>query len=169
VIVPTLCLLRHARYTAKAGMGDPPLDEVGRADAARLGAHMEAAGIAPDIILCSSAKRAAETCDLVAASLGTRPDIVGDSLLTVADEAGLLDRLRLLEDARRRVMLVGHNPAMHRFALWMTGSGAAATRGRLERGYPPGTLAVIDLPDRPWESQGPGDGELRAFLTPADY
>lgn len=166
--MPTLYLLRHARYTAKAGEGDPPLDEAGRADATRLGAHLEATGLSPDTILCSTARRAAETCDLIAARLGTQPDIAGESLLTVADEGDLLGRLRLLDGGRRRVMLIGHNPTMHRFALWMTGGGAAATRGRLERGYPPGALAVIELPDRSWKSQGPGDGELRAFLIPAD-
>lgn len=166
--MPTLYLLRHARYTAKASDGDPPLDEVGRADAARLGAHMEAAGLVPDTILCSTARRAAETLDLIAGQLGARPDIVKDSLLTVADEAGLLHRLRFLEEARRYVMFIGHNPTMHRFALSMVGGGAAATRSRLERGFPAGAFAAIELPDRPWESQGSGDGALLVFLTPAD-
>lgn len=166
--MPTLYLLRHARYTAKAGVDDPPLDEVGRADAARLGSHLAGAGLVPDTVLCSTARRAAETCDLITARLGTRPDIFSESLMTVADEATLLDRLRFLEDTRRHVMLIGHNPTMHRFALWMTGGGAAATRSRLERGYPPGALAIVALPDRPWESQSPGGGELRAFLMPAD-
>jgi phosphohistidine phosphatase len=167
--VPTLYLLRHARYTAKAGIDDPPLDDVGRADAARLGAHMETAGLVPDTILYSTARRAAETCEIIAGRLGTRPDIISEWLLTATDEEGLLALLRLLDDTAPRVMLIGHNPTMHRFALWMTGAGAAPTRSRLERGFAPGAFAAIELPDRPWQSQGSGDGELRAFLTPADY
>ena len=130
---------------------------------------MEAAGLVPDTILCSTARRAAETLDLIAGRLGARPDIVRDSLLTVADEAGLLHRLRLLEEARRHVMFIGHNPTMPASPYgWSAagprrreaGSSAASRRAPSPR---------FELPDRPWESQGPGDGALLVFLTPAIF
>lgn len=64
-----LILLRHGRTAWNAqhrfqGHADPPLDEVGRAQAYEVAAII--AAIRPDLMLSSSAARAAQTAEILA-------------------------------------------------------------------------------------------------------
>ena len=64
-----LFLLRHAKAGwAEPGMRDfdRPLEPLGRTDADAIGAAMRASAYIPDLVLCSTAKRARETLDWVA-------------------------------------------------------------------------------------------------------
>jgi phosphohistidine phosphatase len=80
--MPTLYLLRHA----KSSWGDPelpdhdrPLAPRGERAAALIGEHLRSAGIAPALVLCSSAVRARETLDRVApeGELRIEPELYG--------------------------------------------------------------------------------------------
>src|SRR5690625_4581183 len=71
--MPTLVLLRHAKAEA-AGPSDfeRKLSAPGRSQARRVAAHLVAAGLAPDVVLCSAALRARQTWEQVAAGLTER-------------------------------------------------------------------------------------------------
>jgi len=64
-----LFVLRHAKSSwDDPGLADHdrPLAPRGRRATQAIAAHLDAAGIAPDLVLCSSARRARETLDGVA-------------------------------------------------------------------------------------------------------
>jgi phosphohistidine phosphatase len=163
-----LFLLRHAKAGwAAPGMRDfdRPLEPVGRTDADAIGAAMVARSLLPDLVLCSSAKRARETLEWVARHTGEGRVIYSDDLYST-DAAGYVDFIRETADADQ-VLLVGHNPMMEDVAMALSGDGDERARIALGSGFPTSALAVIRLPAKLTET-APGKGYLEAFITPAD-
>lgn len=164
-----LFLLRHAKAGwAEPGMRDfdRPLEPIGRTDADAIGTLMRASAYIPDLVLCSSAKRARETWDWVARHTGNGRVIYSDSLYST-DAAGYVDFIRKTAEADD-VLLVGHNPMMEDVAMALSGDGDAHAQSTLHSGFPTSALAVIRFPGKLSET-APGKGYLEAFLTPADF
>jgi phosphohistidine phosphatase len=157
-----LLLLRHA----KSSWDDPaladhdrPLAARGREAAKRIGARLRSDQTAVSLVLCSSARRARETLDLVAPP--GRIEIEDELYAASADE--LLERLRQVPDDVPAVMLVGHNPAMHELAVVLTPE--AAWRG-VDK-FPTGALATLAFTGS-WASLAPRRTELVTFLKPRE-
>ena len=53
--------------------------------------------------------------------------------------------LRGVQPGASRVMLVGHNPEIHAFALDLVGSGPKHYRDKLEDKYPTAGLVVVNF------------------------
>ncbi len=118
-----LFVLRHA----KSSWDDPGLDDHERPLAPRgrratelLSRYVRSHGIAPALVLCSTARRTRETLEGVAP--GGRVDIDGD--LYGADAEDILERLRRVPADTPSVMVIGHNPALQMLVLRL-----ARTRG----------------------------------------
>jgi phosphohistidine phosphatase len=165
----TLLLLRHA----KSSWDDPSLDdfdrplaERGEAAAPRMGAYMREQGLAPDLVLCSTAKRARQTLDLVLPHLAGKADVVYDKGLYLATPAALLARIRKIGPGVRQAMVVGHDPGMHMLALELAGAGEPERLQALARKFPTGALAMIRFKVRNWENVEPGRGSLVLFMSP---
>jgi phosphohistidine phosphatase len=75
----------------------------------------------------------------------------------------LLARLRRVPDTVASVMLIGHNPGLHRLALALASTGDELAR--LEAKFPTAGLATLTL-RRPWSRLGPGDAALSAYVRP---
>jgi phosphohistidine phosphatase len=164
-----LYLLRHAKAGwAEPGMRDfdRPLEPNGRTDADSIGAAMKARSYAPELVLCSSAKRARETLDWVARHTGNGRVVYSDSLYST-DAAGYVDFIRVTADADT-VLLVGHNPMMEDVAEALSGDGDPHARSALHGGFPTSALAVIRFAGKLSEV-APGKGYLEAFITPAEF
>ncbi|MFN4281494.1 MAG: SixA phosphatase family protein [Alphaproteobacteria bacterium] len=169
-----LYLLRHA----KSSWGDPgladherPLNARGQAAARVMARHLASHDLPPQAILASTARRVAETLEIL------RPDgglesapVLRDRGLYLAEPPALLSRLRQAPADADSLMMVGHNPGLHDFALRLAGEvGAAnmAMRQNLRAAYPTCALAVIDFPlAENWQEIGWGDGRLEDFVTP---
>jgi phosphohistidine phosphatase len=157
-----LLLLRHA----KSSWDDPaladhdrPLAPRGRKAAKRIGEHVRRNDIPIDLVLCSSARRARETLELVgpSAEIQVEPGLYGAS----ADE--LLERLRRVPEEVETVMLIGHNPAIQELTIDL-----AAHAGELaHEKYPTGALATLTFIG-PWHALDPGRAELTAFVRPRE-
>ena len=165
-----LYLLRHA----KAGWADPgtrdfdrPLTEHGREDAAAIGMAMRISGFVPDLVLCSTARRARETWECVADTIGPvpAPPAFADSLYS-CDAAGYLSLVRKTAHDTSSLLVVGHNPMIEDVAIACAAEGDDAERAGLASGFPTSALAVIQF-SRPLAEAAPGRGYLTAFLTPA--
>lgn len=164
--MPALLLLRHA----KSAWDDPalsdherPLNERGRRAAPAMGRRIRAAGLAPDLVLCSSARRARETWALVAPELGCAPKLLVEDGLYLCGPEALLARLRRLR-RERTVLLVAHNPDLHELAAALAGDGPPADLRALAAKFPTGALAVLELPA--WRELAPGAARLTLFATP---
>lgn len=134
-----LLLLRHATAgkSARGSDHDRPLTAAGREQATAMTAAVAAHD--PDLVVCSSARRALET----AACIGLAAAAVPERDLYLASAAQLLTRLRQVPDTTGRVLVVGHNPGLAQLAA------ALDDDPRLRAGFPPATLAVFGV-GRSW-------------------
>ena len=121
-----LYLMRHAQAES-AGAGerdhDRPLDGEGQLAAKQLGRALRERGVAPDLVLCSTARRVTETWDAVASEWRVAPEMVADDGLYLAPPQALLSRLSELPSKVRAPLLIGHNPGLFELALSMASDG----------------------------------------------
>jgi phosphohistidine phosphatase len=163
-----LLLLRHA----KSSWADPhlddhdrPLNPRGRRAAEALRVHFAEEGLAPDLVLCSTAQRAAATWAAIApaCSRGTIVDHDGD--LYGAGAGDLLGRLRTLPDVIGSVLVVGHNPGLEDLAVALSGSSEAGLYERLVTKFPTAALASLAVPV-PWSALSGGGAHLSGLWIP---
>ncbi len=119
----TLYLIRHAKSSwddLELTDIERPLNERGKKDAPRMGKRLKEKNVFPDIMLSSPARRALETCKVIAKTLGFAEEkIKTDKRLYHADEDQLLRIIREIEDLNDKeevVMIFGHNPGLTVFA-----------------------------------------------------
>ncbi|MGG5807757.1 SixA phosphatase family protein [Falsiroseomonas sp. CW058] len=168
-----LLLLRHA----KSSWDDPrlsdharPLNARGRRAAAGMAAAMRDLGLAPDLVLVSSARRTLQTLEALAPLDGS-PLVEPMDDLYLAPWPRLLDVLRGVRETVRSVLLIGHNPGLHELAMALPGpaamgAGTPAAR-RLAEGYPTASLSEFAIA-LPWHLLEPGNARLLRFLTPSE-
>lgn len=143
-----LLLLRHAEATTPPG-GDfseqadlaRALTAEGQLAAGRCGAWLRAHALAPDLILCSPARRTRETLAALEPfqpppALPTRfcPDIYE------APPSALLACIRQAPDEARTLLLIGHNPGISALARWLDSQAET-----LEPGFATASLAVFHM------------------------
>lgn len=163
-----LMLLRHAK-SAWDDAGQPdlerPLNLRGRRAAADMAAAMARRGFLPDRILCSSARRTRETLAAFLPFLGdgTRIAITG---ALYEPPSGEYRTAIAAEGDGNALLLIGHNPVIHRTAIGLAGAGERPLLAELAAKFPTAALAVIDCAIGEWRDLSPGCGRLVAYLTP---
>jgi phosphohistidine phosphatase len=167
----TLLLLRHA----KSSWDDPHLDDFerplarrGRRAAPAIAEYMREAGLIPDRVLCSPARRTAETWELVSEHLGDAAPVDFDRSIYMGAPSGLLALLRSQSDRARTILIVGHNPGIGELAVRMSGHGDAQARALMRAKYPTAALAEIAFLEETWHDLDWGTGALRRFVRPRD-
>ncbi|MGN6410267.1 MAG: SixA phosphatase family protein [Nitrobacter sp.] len=169
-----LLLLRHAKTESDAPSGsdrDRPLAARGRKDAAELGAWLAGQQpLLPDLAFVSTAVRARATWDIIQQQMSDEaPQEIASHLpeLYGAQPTQLLALIRSAAARNsKRLMIVGHNPGLHEFALGLIGGGDAAGRAALTRNLPTSGLVVIDFPIERWDGIAFGGGQLAQFVSP---
>jgi phosphohistidine phosphatase len=166
----TLLLLRHAKSSWEAGVEDfdRPLAPRGRRTAPLIGAEMVRRGWIPEQVVCSPARRARETWDLVAGALGPVPPATFEQGAYLAAPAALLRLVRGVAPEVGRLLVVGHNPGLQELALLLASPDSGAPLERLRAKLPTAGLAVLELPAGPWSALAAGSARLRAFVAPRD-
>jgi phosphohistidine phosphatase len=111
-------LLRHAKSSWKSSVPDHerPLARRGRRAAKAICRHAREQGVEPELVLCSTARRARETLERIEPAIGS-PAVRIERPLYGARSDALLDRLRAVPDEVGSVMLIGHNPGLQQLAL----------------------------------------------------
>ena len=166
----TLYLLRHAKSSwsdEHLDDHDRPLAPRGEEAVARLRHYVEGEGVAPELVLCSSARRTVMTLEGLVPVLPDSTVIAVEDGLYGASSAGLLRRLHDVDDNVSSVMLIGHNPGLEMLAIALTGSGDGDLRRRLDEKFPTGALAVLGVTGR-WGDLAPSDATLQAFVVPRE-
>jgi phosphohistidine phosphatase len=162
-----LFVLRHAKSSwDEPGLADHerPLSPRGRRAVEAIAAHLNAAGITPELVLCSSARRTRETLE----GLAVGGEHVIESELYGANCQEVLERLHRVPEEIESVMLVGHNPTLQALVLRLAdGDTAAKDSGLAEvrRKFPTGALATLTF-DRAWTELSPGSARLAAYVRP---
>jgi len=186
-----LMILRHAKTERDSPSGhdrDRRLTERGREDAPTLGRYIAANRIVPQCVLVSPATRARETWELLKDELPKQPRHEMVEQLYGADTAELLHIVRAAQQlagagAADRLMIVGHNPGLHEFALALTWSGDgkstkvsstkdsstkdSASHRALADNLPTSGLAMISFAIDDWADVSFGRGRLERLVSPA--
>jgi phosphohistidine phosphatase len=159
----TLLLLRHAKSSwddPEQADHDRPLNRRGQRDAPRMGQLLADEHLLPDLILCSSARRAQETAAKVVESSGCEGQLQIRGDLYQASPATMIEALAAVPREAHRVMVIGHNPGLEETLALLT--------GRQER-LPTAALAQIALKIVNWRDLKPGTrGELVALWQPRE-
>jgi phosphohistidine phosphatase len=126
-----LHLLRHAKASRDEGVEDRArrLSKRGREMARWVAADLPVALGPLDLVLCSPARRTRETAELALTGFASPPEVLLDEALYLAGPAALVARLRRVGEATGSVLVVGHNPGLHKLALQLAdphSSGYAA-------------------------------------------
>ncbi|MBT8396717.1 MAG: histidine phosphatase family protein [Gemmatimonadetes bacterium] len=169
ILLKTVLLLRHAKSSwDQPGLPDPlrPLAPRGQKAAPRIGAYMARSRILPDLVYCSTARRARATWDLVSGKLEHQTDVEVREDLYHASPGSLIELIKELPDSIGTVLLVGHNPTFEDLALALTGGGDEEGLREMAFKYPTGALAVIDFSIERWCEVRAGEGVLRTFVKP---
>jgi phosphohistidine phosphatase len=165
----TLHVLRHAKSSwAEPGLDDHdrPLASRGRRDTKRLASYMQEAGIRPEIVLCSTARRAQETLAGVRSALGDGA-VRSDRELYGASGSELVLLLRRLPAGIGSAMVVGHNPGLEELVALLASAGEDDAVRQLRTKFPTGALAALELDIPEWCDLAPEDGYLRSLVIPA--
>ncbi len=168
-----LLLLRHAKSSwDNPGQSDHarPLNARGRHAATQIRAVLRDLNLLPDVVLVSSARRTMQTLEALAPWDET-PIIEPMDGLYLAESPRILDIIRGVSETVRSLLVVGHNPGLHDFALLLAGTNAANANTQMARnladGFPAGALAEFTVA-RGWRELGEGSGRLVRFVCPRD-
>lgn len=168
----TITLLRHA----KSSWGDPsltdaerPLNARGRKAAPLMAQHMASLGLAPDLVLCSTAARTRETLALVMEHW-PHPEltVTFTDALYLAEAEEMLALIRQLPRNVAHVMLVGHNPGMQNLALRLIGDQEHPDTVRIAAKLPTAALLVLETPETSWRVLKEGSARIIHYATPKD-
>jgi phosphohistidine phosphatase len=144
-----LLLMRHAKSSwDNAHLSDyqRPLNGRGTQDAPRMGRLLRQMDLLPDLIISSSAVRAATTAELMAEAVGYEGDIRTTDNLYLAEPETYLALWGKIDGRHKRVMTVGHNPGMEELVEMLS--------GRWER-MPTGAIAHFQLSIENWNEIHP--------------
>ena len=167
-----LLLLRHAK-SSWSGDGltdlDRPLNGRGKRAASAMGRFMASKRLVPDLILCSPARRARDTLDLVAAEFETPPPaLIDESIYDFGSGENLLECIRQQTAGTKSLLLVGHNPSIEGLAQSLSARGGEKLRSRLKNKFPACALAVIAIDVADWPAVCESSGKLVHFVRPKD-
>jgi phosphohistidine phosphatase len=157
-----LYLLRHAKSSwDDAGLADHdrPLAKRGRQATKAIARHVRERRIAPELVLCSTARRTRETLQRIAPALGT-PEVSYEDELYGASARELMERVREVPAGTGSAMLIGHNPGIGDLAAVLVGRAVASK-------FPTAALATLEF-EGDWREAGPGRAELVEFVVPRD-
>ena len=166
-------LLRHLKSSwdfPELDDYDRPLNERGERCGPFIARHIAAHAVRPDVALCSTARRTRQTMDYLVEALDGVP-VCFERRLYEATAQQLLKRLRELPPEVESVLLVGHNPGLHRLAVALTEkevTDSVPGLADLREKYPTGGFSTLTAPVEDWGDLSGGLCRLRAFVRPKD-
>lgn len=171
-----LILLRHAKSSwDRADLPDAarPLSKRGERTAPLIGAFIQRADLLPDLVLCSTARRALQTAKRAMDSWRREPHFEELDDLYMATPREILTVLSDHGGHEASILVIGHNPGLGDLAAWLVNDGDSRDIRRLKDKFPTAALAVIDLPIEKWQDLADTavdnwGGKLTHYVTPRD-
>lgn len=164
-------MFRHG----KSGRDDPSLADRdrdltarGQLASERIGRYCAEHGIAPELILCSSARRTRETLARALPFMHRTGRVEFLDALYLASASELLRCLRRQDDGVATLMLVGHNPGLHELAVLLAADGEPAALKLLSAKFPTAALAEIAFELDRWRDLDADKGHLVRLVLPRE-
>ncbi len=152
-----IILFRHSKTEERSLMGSDfkrDLKERGREDAKKVSLYLVDKERLPDLVLCSTANRTRQTCEIFTKTTGYDGELSYIEELYHASATGLLDIIQEHVAENERVMLVGHNMGISQLANLLCKDGCEE--------LPTSGIAIIDFKNK----IEPHHGDLKTFITP---
>jgi len=158
-----LLLMRHAKSSWKdlsLSDHDRPLNPRGKADAPRMGEYLASLGLVPDVILCSTAKRAKQTARYLVTECSFDGLVFYYPALYHGGTEEFIEALEDLDEGIETAMIIGHNPGMEYSLEDFCGANEV---------MPTAAIAYIQFEITTWQEIGTADmGELVALWRPKE-
>jgi phosphohistidine phosphatase len=117
-------------------------------------------------VLCSDALRTRQTATLVLEAFGKKIPIEYTSKIYHASLEQIISQVREIDDDCSSLLIVGHNPGFHQLAIHFAGDGKKDLLKDVIENFPPGSLAIYDLPIKSWFDLRQAEGKLIDFTYP---
>lgn len=157
-----LYLYRHAKSSwddLSLPDFERPLNKRGQKTAPLMGKFMKKRGVDPELVICSTARRAMQSLELTMPKAGIDCDIELREDVYGASTQSLKKCVAGIDDRYKTVMMVGHNPGMEEFIELLTGSAEP---------FPTAALACIKLEVDRWSQVKEGCGTLEGVFRPRE-
>jgi phosphohistidine phosphatase len=164
----TLLLLRHAKSSwddPNLADHDRPLAPRGQRASGLIAAYLQAQGITPKQVLCSSSARTRETLERISAGFAGEVEVEIEEDLYVASAGDLLARLRKVSGGVESLMVIGHDPAIPELPRRLAGRGVGLER--LRGKFSTAALTTLSF-EGSWQGLAPGTAELVGFVKPRE-
>ncbi len=156
-----ILVFRHGKSDWHAEYGsdhDRPLARRGRAAARTMGHFLTRIDSLPDLVVTSTAVRAAETVRLAAQAGGWPCPIEATDQLYGASVESVLRLVHTLPEEHGTVLLAGHQPTCSAVVGRLIGGG--------ELKFPTAAMARLDFAADSWRQVVPAGGMLAWLVTP---
>ena len=127
---------------------------------------MAQAGLAPDLAIVSTARRAQETWELARTAFIGEIAQQNDRRIYEASAGAILDVIKETDPGMRALLVVGHNPGLEELAVGLIGTARKSDLARLRQKFPTGGLVEIAFDAGNWARASMGGGRLERFETP---
>ncbi|MEJ2004195.1 MAG: histidine phosphatase family protein [Cyclobacteriaceae bacterium] len=158
----TLMIIRHAKSSWKDSSLDDfdrPLNKRGKNDAPEMGRRLKASGYFPDLMITSPARRALDTCGIIANELNYPKDAIAkDERLYLSGPGEILKVLQGIDDLWLNVAVFGHNPGFTSFANELNNTYIT--------NIPTCGIISAELDISSWRELDFGKGKMRFFDFP---
>lgn len=163
-----LMLLRHAKSDTIPGVADieRPLTERGFRQATRVGHYLREQHLLPEQVVVSSATRTQQTWQAILPAFDKPVAHITEDRIYEASVADIITVIQDTSPGPRSLLLIGHNPGLALTTQFLCGQGEAETLARLQTGFPPASLTVMDFDVNTWEDVAEQGGRLKMFETP---
>jgi phosphohistidine phosphatase len=166
-----LLLLRHGKSSWADGSledHDRELAPRGERAAKAIGRLIRKEVLIPDLILSSTARRAEATTRIVVKAVGSAIPVTLLKSLYLASPSELLRVVRRQPAEITRLMVVGHNPGLHRFALRLCQGREGKAAERLAEKFPTCGMARIAIDGETWGACSFDRNRLLDFIRPRE-
>ena len=167
----TLSLLRHADsdWGEKGSKDiDRVLSPLGQEQCLQVAAYLKSQEHTFDRVLCSSAKRASETCERVDDALKAKWAVTYDEALYLCNSKRLIEEIQQVNDDCEHLLVIGHNPTFQESCWLLSGRSDSGLMTEIERDFPPATLTTHHFLSDHWADVGKGSGLLSSVFKPTN-
>ena len=166
-----LIIMRHAKAEPFGDKGDSEreLTDKGLKQAKAVGKGIEALGLVPDQISCSSVTRTRQTLDRMLKTFGDKPIVDYRISLYDGGVQAVFDELAHVKAKNRVFMIVGHEPTVSISAQWLASADSDGERlDLLNLGLSPASIVIMGS-NKPFDEWQVHSGELLAVINVKDF
>ena len=164
----TLIILRHGQ-AKNAGISEHDHNRTltiqGIEEARFIGEILAERGIAPDLVLCSTATRTRETLAELQNSLVDPLIVEYEPKIYNASEVELLAQIAKVTENINTLMVIGHNPGLYQLSLVLAKEGDKQMHNKLQMQFPTCALVVINFEGN-WQNILNSRSKLTLFAVP---